>query len=38
MMRLGWTVEREQLLKIKAHVLSILAKGYILMTVCVSVI
>ena len=29
MMRLGQTVKREQLLKIKAQVSSILAKGYV---------
>ena len=35
MMRLGEAVKRAQLLKIKAQVLSIWAKGRILMTVCV---
>ena len=35
MMRLGWTVKRAQLLKIKAQLSSIWAKGCILMTVCV---
>ena len=35
MMRLGGTVKRAQLLKIKARVSSIWAKGCILMTVCI---
>ena len=35
MMRLKYTVKRAQLLKIKAQVSSIWAKGCILMTVCV---
>ena len=35
MMRLGQTVKRAQLLKIKAQVSSIWAKGCILMIVCV---
>ena len=34
MMRFGWTVKRAQLLKIKARLSSIWAKGCILMTVC----
>ena len=34
MMRLGYTVKRAQLLKIKDEVSSIWAKGCILMTVC----
>ena len=34
MMRLGQTVKREQLVKVKAQVSSIWAKGYILMIVC----
>ena len=35
MMWLGYTVKRAQLLKIKAQLSSIWAKGCILMTVCV---
>ena len=37
MMWLGLTVKRAQLVKIKAQLLSIWAKGCILMTVCVCV-